>query len=145
MLHVDYLPSDKKEETLKIYNQSLPIHARTLARMRFGEAGSEKFVDDVQKYYFNGKPVCEETIPALVQMITDSYFGIPAAVMLENRVKWASAPAYFFRYSYVGNERTSTDRLVKRVMRGNCALKFLTRYVIRKSYLYAQILCSLSF
>ncbi|XP_017890628.2 esterase FE4-like [Ceratina calcarata] len=110
---------DKSPKAMAMHNQFLPRHVENLAMLKnLDQSQSEKLLAAAKDRYFDNKPIGEENILGLVEFITDLYFGIPAAVLIEDRVKKARAPNYLYKYSYVGNEKTATDILVDRLVSG---------------------------
>ncbi|XP_029047238.2 esterase FE4-like [Osmia bicornis bicornis] len=126
---------DKSQAAMNIYNQFLPQHVKNLAALRnLGPEETEELLKTVKEKYFNNEPIGEDNIDKLVEFIGDVYFGYPAKLCAEDRVKRTSAPTYLYRYSYVGNEKTATDLLVKRLVTG-------ASHVDEVSYLFYLPLC----
>ncbi|CAD1471932.1 unnamed protein product, partial [Heterotrigona itama] len=110
---------DKSEKTMKDLNQMLYTHVNNLrSSMKLEDAEVEKLFEMVKDRYFGGKPITEETLSNLSKLLSIIYFGSPAMTMLKDRVKRMTAPNYFCVFSYVGNEKTQTDLLVKRQISG---------------------------
>lgn len=113
--------SDKSEKTIADINQYLYMYVNNLrSSMKLDDTEVKKLFKMVKDQYFDGKPVIEETLSNFSKLFSLIYFGIPALTMLKDRVKRTTAPNYFCVFSYVGNEKTTTDRLVKRQISGNC-------------------------
>lgn len=110
---------DKSEKTIAEINRVLYMHVNNLkSSMKLEDGEVEKLFEMVKDQYFGGKPVTEKTLSNFSKLISLIYFGIPALTMLKDRVKRTTAPNYFCVFSYVGNEKTQTDRLVKRQISG---------------------------
>ncbi|CAL7935362.1 unnamed protein product [Xylocopa violacea] len=113
------LIKDDDERTKAILNEYLPIHVKNLASLKnLGEADTKKLLETVKQRYFGNKPINEVSIREIVAFLSDIYFVIPATMLLEQLAKRNRAPSYHFRFSYVGNEKTPTDLLTKRSIRG---------------------------
>ncbi|KOX71850.1 Esterase FE4 [Melipona quadrifasciata] len=83
---------DKSERTIAEMNRTLYTHVNNLrSSMKLEDGEVEKLFEMVKDQYFGGKP---------------------------DRVKRTAAPNYFCVFSYVGNEKTQTDRLVNRQISG---------------------------
>lgn len=110
---------DISEKSLSIYNEYLPTHVKTLGTLKkLGDEEIKNLFNVVKDRYFEGKPIDKEKLYGLSNFMTDTFFGIPAILMLEDRVKRLTAPNYFCKFSYIGNEKTSTDLLVTRHISG---------------------------
>ncbi|XP_043525690.1 esterase FE4-like [Frieseomelitta varia] len=110
---------DKSEKTMAEINRYLYTHVNNLrSSMKLEDAEVEKLFEMIKDQYFDGKPVTEETLLNFSKLFSLIYFGIPALTLLKDRVKRTTAPNYICVFSYVGNEKTSTDRLVKRQISG---------------------------
>ena len=119
ILYNFYTFSEKSETMMKDLNQKLYTHVENLrSSMKLDDAEVEKLFEMVKDQYFGGKPITEETLPNFSKLLSLIYFGIPGVTMLKDRVKRTTAPNYFCVFSYVGNEKTQTDRLVKRQISG---------------------------
>ncbi|XP_076758985.1 esterase FE4-like [Xylocopa sonorina] len=108
---------DERSKTL--LNEYLSVHIRYMASLRnLGEADTNKLMETVKEQYFGGKPMNEVTIREVINFLSDVYFVLPTTLLLEDRAKRNQGPNYHFRFSYVGNEKTPTDLLTKRAIRG---------------------------
>lgn len=115
--------SDISEKSLSIYNEYLPTHVKTLGTLKkLGDEEIKNLFNVVKDRYFEGKPIDKEKLYGLSNFMTDTFFGIPAILMLEDRVKRLTAPNYFCKFSYIGNEKTSTDLLVTRHISGEAVI-----------------------
>lgn len=127
--------SDKSEQLVRIFNLYLLTHVRNL--------GSLKMLDDekvknlyksVKERYFKGKSITANDFDKLTEFLGHVYFAIPAIIWLQDRIKRVTSPSYFCQFSYVGNEKTPTDLLVKRQASGNIFLRIIYYlYLIDKS------------
>lgn len=118
--------SDKSEQLVRIFNLYLLTHVRNL--------GSLKMLDDekvknlyksVKERYFKGKSITANDFDKLTEFLGHVYFAIPAIIWLQDRIKRVTSPSYFCQFSYVGNEKTPTDLLVKRQASGNIFLRII--------------------
>lgn len=126
---------DNSEKAMNINNKYLPYHVKLIARMKnLGPAETEELVKTVKEKYFNGQPIGRDNIDKLVEFFGDVYFVLPAKLYVEDRVKRTTVPTYLYRYSYVGKEPTSTDLMVKRLVKG-------ASHIDEVSYLFYLPLC----
>lgn len=88
----------------------------------------------VKERYFKGKSITANDFDKLTEFLGHVYFAIPAIIWLQDRIKRVTSPSYFCQFSYVGNEKTPTDLLVKRQASGNIFLRIIYYlYLIDKS------------
>ncbi|XP_076171488.1 esterase FE4-like isoform X2 [Ptiloglossa arizonensis] len=107
---------DNEPDTVKNYNKYLLGHINVLGGLRkLGSTELEDLLKTVKDRYFNGQPISRDRIDLYLYFITDVYIGIPFKLYVEDRVKRTSTPSYFYRFSYVGKEKTYADLLVKRL------------------------------
>ncbi|XP_076286573.1 esterase FE4-like isoform X2 [Lasioglossum baleicum] len=90
---------------------------RLASLMNLGPDESNKLFKAIENTYFDGK-IGPEKIDQLVRFVSDVYFGIPAKLYVQDRVKRTSAPTYFYVYTYVGNQKTYTDMFADRIVKG---------------------------
>ncbi|XP_068972710.1 esterase FE4-like [Bombus flavifrons] len=110
---------DKSEKSINSFNRNLYNHLKTLRSLKtIEDAEMEKLFELVKNQYFGGKPISEENISEYSELLTLINFGIPAMMLLEDRVKRTTAPSYFCVFSYIGNEKAPTDLLVTRLFSG---------------------------
>ncbi|XP_072764146.1 esterase E4-like [Anoplolepis gracilipes] len=67
-----------------------------------------QLAEQVKEHYFHNKPITKESIPSFIQCLSDLYFCIPAKNFVNDQKKKKQAPIYYYNFSYVGNEMTST-------------------------------------
>lgn len=79
----------------------------------------------VKERYFKGKSITANDFDKLTEFLGHVYFAIPAIIWLQDRIKRVTSPSYFCQFSYVGNEKTPTDLLVKRQASGNIFLRII--------------------
>lgn len=112
--------SDKNEQLVRIFNLYLLTHVRNLGSLKMLEDEKVKHLyRSVKQRYFNGKSITANNFDELTEFLGHVYFAIPAIVWLQDRIRRVTSPSYFCKFSYVGNEKTPTDLLVKRQASGN--------------------------
>lgn len=112
--------SDKSEKIISAFNQHLYGHVKNLGSLKkLGDAEIKKLFVLVKNQYFGGKPIGVENLTEFSELLSLINFGIPAILLLEDRVKRTTTPSYLCVFSYVGNEKTPTDLLVTRQISGN--------------------------
>ncbi|XP_071876871.1 esterase FE4-like isoform X3 [Bombus fervidus] len=110
---------DKSEEIISAFNQYLYDHVKSLGSLKkLGDAEIKQLFELVKNQYFGGKPISVENLTEFSELLSLIHFGIPAMLVLEDRVKKMTAPSYFCVFSYVGNEKTPTDLLITRQISG---------------------------
>ncbi|KZC12051.1 Esterase E4 [Dufourea novaeangliae] len=110
---------DKSQKTMKHFDTYLLAHVKQLAMLKkLSPEDTETLLKTVRDSYFDGQSITTDKVDGLVRLIGDIYFGIPAKLYVEDRVKRTNAPTYFYVYSYVGTQKTHTDLLVERVTKG---------------------------
>lgn len=67
-----------------------------------------QLTEQVKQQYFHNKPFTEESIPSIIQFLSDIHFNIPTNDFVDKRRKRKQAPTYFYKFSYVGNQMTQT-------------------------------------
>ncbi|XP_053970492.1 para-nitrobenzyl esterase-like isoform X1 [Hylaeus volcanicus] len=111
--------ADKSEKMMKMYDMALPIFVKRLAETKnLSEADTDELLRVVRNRYFGGQPLSPDKINEFIVLMSDIGFGVGTCIYVEGRVKMTRAPTYFYVYTYVGNEETHTDLLVKRVATG---------------------------
>ncbi|XP_076286592.1 esterase FE4-like [Lasioglossum baleicum] len=106
------------ESTMAKLNELLTSQVKKLASLKnLGPDETNKLFKAVENTYFDGE-IGPEKRDQLVRFLSDVQFGFPARLYVEDRVKRTSAPTYFYVYTYVGNQKTHTDVLVDRVIKG---------------------------
>lgn len=129
------LSSDISEKSLTTYNEYLPSHVKALGSLKkLEDAEIKNLFNAVKDRYFGGKLIDKEKLYGLSNFMTDTFFGIPAMLTLEDRVKRLTAPNYFCKFSYIGNEKTSTDLLVTRHISGEAVFLFFFNLLLSHSY-----------
>ncbi|XP_043585451.1 esterase FE4-like [Bombus pyrosoma] len=110
---------DKSEQLISAFNQYLYGHVKNLGSLKkLGDAEIKKLFELVKNQYFGGKPISVENLTEFSELLSLINFGIPAMLLLEDRVKRTTAPSYLCVFSYVGSEKTPTDLLVTRQISG---------------------------
>ncbi|XP_029169678.1 esterase E4-like isoform X1 [Nylanderia fulva] len=71
-----------------------------------------QLTEQVKQHYFHNKPITKESIPSIVQWMSDLYFCIPVNNFVNDQRKKKKAPIYLYNFSYVGNEMTSTKLML---------------------------------
>lgn len=106
---------------VKSYNLYLHEYVKILGNMKgYSHAEVNELFQMVKERYLNGQPISIEKIDEFLYLMTDIYFSIPIKLYAEDRVKRTSMPIYYYLFSYVGEEKTFTDLLQKRIFKGNC-------------------------
>ncbi|XP_076636106.1 esterase FE4-like [Colletes latitarsis] len=110
---------DKCEGTMKAHDENLPLYVKILAMLKkLGSAETEELLKTIKDCYFEGQPITPDKIQEFIRFMGDLNFGIPAKLYVESRVKGTSSPSYFYKFSYVGEQETHTDLLLKRIVPG---------------------------
>ncbi|XP_076244348.1 esterase FE4 [Calliopsis andreniformis] len=111
---------DTSEQTLKAFNYFLPTYVKALQVLgKKYDLDYETSLKIVKERYLCGKSsVTLDNIGSFTRFMSDVYFGLPARLIAEDRVQRGAKPTFFYSYNYVGNERTHTDVLVERQVRG---------------------------
>ncbi|XP_076647374.1 esterase FE4 isoform X2 [Halictus rubicundus] len=106
------------EAITKKPNELITSQVKKLASLKdLGPEETKKLLKAVEMTYFDGE-IGPEKLEQAVRFLSDVYFGISAKLYVEDRVKRTSAPTYFYIYTYVGTQKTHTDILVDRVIKG---------------------------
>ncbi|XP_031826306.1 esterase FE4-like isoform X2 [Nomia melanderi] len=110
---------DNSDKTMMHFNSILPQYVKLLAKLKKLEPEKiEMLLETVRDRYLDKEPISAQNLEKFSDFITDLYFGIPVKMYLEDRVKRTSTPSYCYVYSYVGTQKTHTDILVNRVIKG---------------------------
>ncbi|XP_076170782.1 esterase E4-like [Ptiloglossa arizonensis] len=129
--------NDNLAEVVKSYNLYLHEYVKILGNMKgYSHAEVNELFQMVKERYLNGQPISIEKIDEFLYLMTDIYFSIPIKLYAEDRVKRTSMPIYYYLFSYVGEEKTFTDLLQKRIFKGASHMDDLT-------YLFYMPLCKL--
>ncbi|OAD58521.1 Esterase E4 [Eufriesea mexicana] len=127
--------ADTSVNAIKAFNALLREHIGYMAKLKnLNSEEIEKLVLKVEDWYFSGGPVTKENLDKYLDLITDTYFSIPARIIFDNQIKCTNSPKYFCVYSYIGKERTLTDVLGQRIMPG-------ASHVDDVAYLFYQPFC----
>ena len=82
-----------------------------------------QLTERAKQWYFNNKPFTEENVPCLLRCLSDVYFDIAIKTFTDKRRKRKQALTYLYRFSYIGNEMTTTRLMgIKLALCGNCAI-----------------------
>lgn len=101
-------------------NHCLPIYVNHLGKLRKIEGlDNEKLFKAVKEWYLCGGSVTEETLEGFTKFASHLFFRLPAQFLVEERLQRNAATTYLYLYTYVGNEKTHTDMLMERRMKGN--------------------------
>ena len=113
---------DKSTVGLGFLSEYLPEYVKSLAWLKnLGPDETKVLLQDVKDWYLRGKnTITVDTLEGFIRFMTDTNFTIPARFFVEDRVKRMDekAPTYFYQYSYVGKEKTHTDFLMQRLIKG---------------------------
>ncbi|XP_033332844.1 esterase FE4 isoform X2 [Megalopta genalis] len=110
---------DTTPPSIRRFNDWLPLTVKKLASLKnLSPEKTKKLYATVKETYLNGMPITMDNMDEFVRYVSDCYFGIPAKIFVEDRVKRSTPPTYFYVYTYVGTQITHTDALVKRVIKG---------------------------
>ncbi|XP_012216886.1 esterase E4 [Linepithema humile] len=98
---------DTSENTLKTQYEDLPRKIQTLTDSEDPQKIMQ-LTERAKQWYLNNKPFTEENIPSLLRLLSDIYFDIAIKTFTDKRRKRKQAPAYLYKFSYIGNEMTTT-------------------------------------
>ncbi|XP_052753166.1 venom carboxylesterase-6-like [Galleria mellonella] len=62
----------------------------------------------IKKYYFDGKPINQETYPQLVQALSDRLFVVDVNRLAQTYAESSRQPVYVYRYSFRGEKSFTT-------------------------------------
>ncbi|CAL1681890.1 unnamed protein product [Lasius platythorax] len=102
---------DTSEKALETKYADLDLYIKKITNLQ----DSKKITlltQQVKQHYFHNKPLTKESIPSIIQCMTDLYFCIPVKNFVNDRRKKKQAPIYFYNFSYVGNEMTTTKLML---------------------------------
>ncbi|XP_076171122.1 uncharacterized protein LOC143148564 [Ptiloglossa arizonensis] len=86
---------------------------------KLGPEETKNLLKTVPDRCFNGEPISEDQLFELLNFMNDVYFVLPMKLFVENQIRRTFAPIYCCKFSYVGNEKTYTDPLIKRRIIGD--------------------------
>ncbi|KAI4503994.1 hypothetical protein M0802_000465 [Mischocyttarus mexicanus] len=102
---------NNSDEDLKKVDQKLKHYIEKVAISKEPKKINQ-LIKDVRNHYFgNDKPISNESIPSLINLMSDLFFCYSINTVADNRRKKKCAPTYLYKFSYVGNEPTTTDKL----------------------------------
>ncbi|XP_024868450.1 esterase FE4-like isoform X1 [Temnothorax curvispinosus] len=99
------LLQDTSEKTLKTMYADLPRYVGNFINSQDPEKIMQMTEKIKQKYFCNKLPFTEESIPSIIRWLSDLHFNIPIEDFVDKRRKKKHVPTYFYRFSYVGNEK----------------------------------------
>ncbi|TGZ48392.1 Carboxylic ester hydrolase [Temnothorax longispinosus] len=103
------LLQDTSEKTLKTMYADLPRYVGNFINSQDPEKIMQMTEKIKQKYFCNKLPFTEESIPSIIRWLSDLHFNIPIEDFVDKRRKKKHVPTYFYRFSYVGNEKIETN------------------------------------
>lgn len=123
MLNITYyrhFPSlGRNQNVLNVLNEYLPTYVSSLGMLKKLE---DEEIEDLYKIltdqYFDGKPINDKKLRKVIDLLTLIYFELPAIITIEDRVKRSTLPTYLCKFSFVGNEISLSDLVVKRHVSG---------------------------
>ncbi|XP_054012297.1 bile salt-activated lipase-like [Hylaeus anthracinus] len=109
--------NDNKKEAVDNYNRNLPEYTKLLSGFKeLTPAENDDLLKDVKNRYFDGQAISRDKVDSFLRLMTDIYIGIPTKLFIEDRVKRTSMYTYFYRFKYVGNEKSLTELRSKRLV-----------------------------
>ncbi|KAK2587834.1 hypothetical protein KPH14_003932 [Odynerus spinipes] len=107
--------TDPSDEGLKKIENLLQQHVERYATTNDPDKIAQ-LMRDVRKHFFGDKPITKEDIPAMIKLLSDIYMICPVNDVVDDRRKRNTAPTYLYQFSYVGDEVTLTDILLKHLI-----------------------------
>ncbi|XP_031773149.1 esterase E4-like isoform X1 [Apis florea] len=109
----------RNQNVLNVLNEYLPTYVSSLGMLKKLE---DEEIEDLYKIltdqYFDGKPINDKKLRKVIDLLTLIYFELPAIITIEDRVKRSTLPTYLCKFSFVGNEISLSDLVVKRHVSG---------------------------
>ncbi|XP_055528121.1 esterase E4-like isoform X2 [Wyeomyia smithii] len=83
------------KDLARLIPRTVNVNPYTLASKELGE--------EIKKFYFGGKSVCNETVPQLADLMSDYHFGILANTCAELHARYQhQSPLYYYNFSFDG-------------------------------------------
>lgn len=109
---------DKSDKAIQHIIDIMPLHLENIKGTKCPNEMA-KLLKRFRDWYFGETLNDQNKIPGVVAFLSDIYFVIPTNRVVDERRKRGTAPTYFYKYSYVGKEKTSTDLIMsERLMTG---------------------------
>ncbi|EZA62846.1 Esterase FE4, partial [Ooceraea biroi] len=107
---------DSSEKTLKMLYEDLPHHVRKVGNLQ-DPVKIAQLTERAKQWYFNGKPCTENSVPSIIQCMSDIYMNIPTTEFVNSRRKKKEAVTYFYKFSYIGDQTTTKQMMVGHKLR----------------------------
>lgn len=98
--------ADTDKKFLEAKEAEIPNYVAKVANTQDPEK-IKQLTELINQRYFQTKPSSENMMP-YIRFWSDLHFDIPAKSLADYRRKKNQAPTYLYRFSYVGDEITST-------------------------------------
>lgn len=104
---------------LNVLNEYLPTYVSSLKMLKKLEDEEIEYLYKIlTDQYFDGKPINDKKLRKVIDLLTLIYFELPAIITIEDRAKRSTLPTYLCKFSFVGNEISLSDLVVKRHVSG---------------------------
>ncbi|XP_053970733.1 esterase FE4-like isoform X1 [Hylaeus volcanicus] len=110
--------NDISQNALDNYNMYIPDYVKVLGDVaNLGPKEQGELLKFVENQFFNGQPVTADNMDKFIRFVSSIYFTVPYKIYAEGRVNRALKPTYLYRFSYLGNEPTFADLMMKRILK----------------------------
>lgn len=111
--------SGRSQNILNVLNEYLPTYVNSLRELKkLEDEDIEELYEILTNRYFDGKPINDKKLRKVIDLLTLIYFELPAILTIEDRAKRSLSPTYLCKFSFVGNEISLSDLVVKRHVSG---------------------------
>lgn len=111
--------SGRNQNVLNVLNEYLPTYVSSLKMLKKLEDEEIEYLYKIlTDQYFDGKPINDKKLRKVIDLLTLIYFELPAIITIEDRAKRSTLPTYLCKFSFVGNEISLSDLVVKRHVSG---------------------------
>ncbi|XP_076647108.1 juvenile hormone esterase-like [Halictus rubicundus] len=110
---------DNNEKNIDIFNEYFSKYVELLASTKkLGSEEIKELTETVKDRYFKELPAGQDNIREVLNFLGDVYIILPIKLFLEDRLNRSSEPTYFYKFGYVGNQKSFTDLLINRCISG---------------------------
>ncbi|XP_043801166.1 juvenile hormone esterase-like [Apis laboriosa] len=107
------------QNILNVLNEYLPTYVNSLRVLKkLDDEQIEELYEILTNQYFDGKPINDKKLRKVIDLLTLIYFELPAIMTIEDRAKRSLSSTYLCKFSFVGNEISLSDLVVKRQVSG---------------------------
>lgn len=119
ILHPRFHISGRGQNILNVLNEYLPTYVNSLRVLKkLDDEQIEELYEILTNQYFDGKPINDKKLRKVIDLLTLIYFELPAIMTIEDRAKTSLSSTYLCKFSFVGNEISLSDLVVKRQVSG---------------------------